>query len=62
MTTQKRDSWFAHGCAVIGVMGWIGGTMYFGLYPLTIIIAVFAVPATIYNIVREARCAEPMCR
>jgi hypothetical protein len=62
MTNEKRISRMAQIMAAVGVLLWIGATMYFELYPITIIIAVIAVPATIYDIVREARSAEPVCR
>ena len=50
MTREKRDSWLAQGCAVVGVALWLGATMYFELYPIPIIVAVFGVPATIASI------------
>ncbi len=60
MTSEKRISCAAQIMAAVGVLLWIGATIYFGFYPATIIIAMTAVPATIYNIVREARSAEPV--
>ena len=62
MTSEKRISWFAQTCAAVGVLLWIGATIYFKLYPITILIAMVAVPATIYNIVREVRSSGPVCR
>ncbi len=62
MTSEKWTRWYAHTCAVVGLLLWIGATLYFKLYPITILIAVTAVPATIYNIVREARSVEPVRR
>jgi hypothetical protein len=55
MTRDTRIGWFAQACAVIGVSLWIGVTMYFKLYPIVTLIAVTAVPATIYNIIQETR-------
>ena len=58
--TTKRDSWLAQGCAAVGVSLWIGAMIHFGLYPIAVIIAMFAIPATIANIAREAMSAEPI--
>ncbi len=61
MSKEKQISWFAQACAVVGVLLWIGITLWFKLYAVTVIIAIFAVPATIYNIVKEARSPNPVC-
>ena len=59
MTREERISWLSQMFGVIGVLLWIGFTLYFNLYSITIVIVVIAVPATIYNIVYKASSAMP---
>jgi hypothetical protein len=49
--TEKQMEGLAQICAAMGVLLWTGASLYFKLYPLTVLIAVTALPATIYNMV-----------
>lgn len=55
MTSEKKASWTAQGCAVIGIVTWVMVLVAVGLYGIAALISGLAVPATVYNIVREAR-------
>ena len=62
MTKEKKAQWIAHIWSVVGLVIWVGiGLLYPRIQGIVVVMLLFAVPATIYNIIREALSKDPVC-